>query len=271
MYYKIEGMYQNHRYYSRSRSDIQHMGNNMPYAAVSSPCSEMSIFTDDNKNVSSDTYSGVYNPCGLVAYSMFNDTISLFSKGSLICNGTDPTAPDSQCKKQGIAWKSDVATRFKRPPEDTPEEEQNRQHPQHYWREDGHTIPDVADEDYMVWMRMSPFNNFRKLYRIITTDLKPGNYSLSIKNNYPVTQLGGRKKIILSTTGWTGGKNLFLPIAYLAVGTLCILMTGGFIILGISRKGWLDVTVILVWHNSITHHITFFFEVMESVVDKRGV
>lgn len=35
----------------------------------------------------------------------------------------------------------------------------------------------------------------------------------------------GRKKVVLSNVSWMGGKNDFLGIAYLVVGSLCIVMS----------------------------------------------
>ena len=46
---------------------------------------------------------------------------------------------------------------------------------------------------------------------------------------YPVVVFGGTKRMILSTTSWLGGKNPFLGVAYIVVGSMCILI--GFIFL----------------------------------------
>jgi len=60
-------------------------------------------------------------------------------------------------------------------------------------------------EHFIVWMRTAGLPSFRKLYGVINQDLNPGTYSLSIKNNYAVTQFNGHKTFVLSTTNMLGG------------------------------------------------------------------
>jgi hypothetical protein len=56
--------------------------------------------------------------------------------------------------------------------------------------------------------------------------------------DYPVVGFSGTKSFIISTTTWIGGKNPFLGIAYLVVGSLCILLGFCFLIIHFkfSRK-----------------------------------
>jgi LEM3 (ligand-effect modulator 3) family / CDC50 family len=61
---------------------------------------------------------------------------------------------------------------------------------------------------------------------------------------YPVTSFGGSKRMILSTTSWLGGKNPFLGIGYLVVGSICIVL--GVIFLVIHLR----VGKRYVWHES---------------------
>lgn len=44
-------------------------------------------------------------------------------------------------------------------------------------------------------------------------------------SDYPVLSFDGTKKVVLSNVSWMGGKNEFLGIAYLVIGSLCVVMS----------------------------------------------
>jgi hypothetical protein len=89
-------------------------------------------------------------------------------------------------------------------------------------------------------MRVAAFPTFRKLYRKLVREadfkqgLPKGDYELTIDYNFPVSKFGGGKRFILSTTSWMGGKNDFLGVAYIVVGSLCLVF--GFIFLFIHMR-----------------------------------
>jgi len=87
-----------------------------------------------------------------------------------------------------------------------------------------------TNEHFIVWMRPAGLPNFRKLWGRIMTDLAPGNYTLSISNQFNVSMFDGEKLLVLSTVNSFGGKNSFLGISYIVVGSICVVMAFVFYI-----------------------------------------
>lgn len=85
-------------------------------------------------------------------------------------------------------------------------------------------------------MRTAGLPTFRKLYGVLTQDLKPGNYTLNITNNYDVSSFNGSKKFVLSTTNLLGGQNYFLAVAYIVVGSLCLILALIFFGVWMSKR-----------------------------------
>jgi len=201
LYYRLENYYQNHRRYVKSRNDNQLRGDIVKTYSSLEDC-------DPLKSVDGSTDpSQFYLPCGLIAWSLFNDTFALRENNSSIA-----------LRKNGIAWSSDVKEKFNNPPTDAP---------------GVRVIANFEDEDFIVWMRTAGLPNFKKLYRIIDQDLPVGTYQVDVVNNYPVASFSGRKFVVLSTTTWIGGKNPFLGWAFIVVGIVCFLQG---VIFGIKHK-----------------------------------
>lgn len=285
MYYKLTNFYQNHRRFAKSRSDKQLTGADVgktdmadcdplltPGDTAGSGATPMTI------NGQATSYGALkYAPCGLVAWSMFNDTFRLYRENSssttgrtLICDGGHFSRFDSaplpagggeghgQCHKSGIAWDSDKEAKFKIPSLNdgvwsaqrsiylgnltgrtlTPEENRTYFPTTNdayfaygfYANETGHSVPVTTDEDLMVWMRTASLPSFRKLYRIIDTELPAGDYVVEIDEFYDVSSFEGEKLFALATVSWAGGKNDFLGIAYVVVGACALLAGAAFFI-----------------------------------------
>ncbi|KAL8172627.1 UNVERIFIED_CONTAM: Cell cycle control protein 50A [Gekko kuhli] len=231
MYYGLSNFYQNHRRYVKSRDDSQLNGNNNSLFNPSKEC-EPYRTSEDNKPIA---------PCGAIANSMFNDTLTLYHIDQ---NGTGLIP----LNKKGIAWWTDKYVKFRNPVGD----DNNLTVLFHgtakpvNWLKPVYMLDSDPDnngfinEDFIVWMRTAALPTFRKLYRLIERKdsllpaLPAGKYSLDITYNYPVHSFDGRKRMILSTISWMGGKNPFLGIAYITVGSICFFL--GVVLLIIHHK-----------------------------------
>lgn len=195
VYYELDNFHQNYLSYSTSKDNWQLRGDDVETTG----CDLFDVY-DENRT---------YLPCGLQAHSMFNDTFTLETEGYVV-------------NETGIAWTSDRNRRFGNPEnypdmcgeggdsfclyEQFPEIEN--------LEEEG-----MNNEHFIVWMRLAALPRFRKLYGRIDGDLAPNEtLSFEIVNNFPVDSFGGSKGLVLSTSSWIGGKNLFLGLAFIMLG-----------------------------------------------------
>uniref|UniRef100_A0A1I7WCZ5 Cell cycle control protein 50A n=1 Tax=Heterorhabditis bacteriophora TaxID=37862 RepID=A0A1I7WCZ5_HETBA len=222
IYYYLENFYQNHRRYVKSRNDKQYLGN----LNEVSDCEPFAYKEIDGKFVP-------IAPCGAIANSMFNDTYILYYQGQPVPITTN-----------GVLWDVDNYRKFKNPignDNDLCSAFKNTTKPPN-WSEEPCNIGGFKNVDFIVWMRTAALPSFRKLWRLVDRStnpmfkdgLPPGNYTVHVTNNYPVRLFDGRKAVIISTTSWAGGKNSFLGIAYLVVGSLAIVLGIIFIIIHVK-------------------------------------
>lgn len=85
-------------------------------------------------------------------------------------------------------------------------------------------------------MRTAGLPNFRKLYGQINAGLPAGTYSVAIFNRYDVNGFDGNKSLVFSTTNALGGKNYFLAVCYLVVGSLCLIFAIIFLVAFIKKN-----------------------------------
>ncbi|XP_044480287.1 ALA-interacting subunit 5-like [Mangifera indica] len=208
IYYQLENFYQNHRRFVKSRSDKQlHYGDKN---AIST-CAPVAQSTDKSPIV----------PCGLVAWSLFNDTYGFSVKGKSL-----------QVNKKDIAWGSDKNYKFG-----------HNVFPENFQKTDqvggaklDSSKPLSEQEDLIVWMRTATLPTFRKLYGRIEQDLQANDMvTVVIENNYNTYGFKGTKSLVLSTTSWIGGKNNFIGLAYITVGAICLLLAIFFILLYVIK------------------------------------
>lgn len=232
MYYGLTNYYQNHRRYVKSRDDAQLIGKSLSSSRDCMPFREF-------KN-SSVEYP--IAPCGAIANSLFNDTLTLY----YIVN--DEEHPVGLIKT-GIAWPTDKNVKFKNPPGNVSDGKafENTIQPPNWrkpvWKLDtkDENNNGFQNEDLIVWMRTAALPTFRKLYRRVNHNqtrfrngLPNGTYKLTVDYNYPVTSFKGTKRMILSNTSWLGGKNSFLGIAYIVVGSICLVLAVIFLVIHIK-------------------------------------
>ncbi|KAG4143648.1 hypothetical protein ERO13_D06G203900v2 [Gossypium hirsutum] len=209
IYYQLDNYYQNHRRYVKSRSDKQLL-DGQKYHDTSS-CQP--VESNNNRPIV---------PCGLIAWSLFNDTFEFIREGA-----------ELKVNRKNIAWKSDRGHKFGK--NVYPFNFQNgtligggKLNPE---------IPLSDQEDLIVWMRTSALPSFRKLYGRIEEDLDVDDVVVvNLMNNYNTYSFGGKKKLVLSTSSWLGGKNDFLGHACVFVGCSSLTLAIIFMLLHVKYR-----------------------------------
>ena len=299
LYYKLTSFNQNHRSFVDSRSGAQLAGDGNMLTGDCKPllnpggrstsaddeycllatkdtigegevgeCHEIPLDYGDDVDTIGEL---MYAPCGLPAWSTYNDTLSVSQKLNdssqvLICDGgadgrdeymndynsdietkVVPNVTDF-CRKDHIAWKIDRDEKFRKPDlssgkmftyQGLSQSDYSTKYDfvdpfimyGWYFGEPYHRLPAQTDEDFMVWSRIEMMSTFQKLYRIIDVDLEPGTYVLDVKHRFDVTRFGGEKYFILATANWTGANAIVFALLILLMGVTAFVACVVFMVL----------------------------------------
>ena len=202
IYYQINDLRQNHRFYIDNKSNKQLKGEEVSKEDLekSNDC-DGALYNKDFDFLDPDKYpeDDVAFPCGLIAKSFFRDNFTLWQMSGKEINVTT----------EEIANKKD------------------RDDLSNVGLKDSQWL-DVTDEHFIIWKRIAPFENPRKLWgKIEGDDISSGSsviVTIDDKNYHSF-----EKYIILSTRNVFGGKSSFLGILYIVFGAVCLISAVIFI------------------------------------------
>lgn len=228
-YYELTNFYQTHRMYVKSRSEDQLLAKDPEKTNNCAPF-----------EYGYDPETGKENipliPCGLIAASYFND---MFRARLIPADGSSSVNLCNSCKDDSDVWFEPVG------PNGEPSSWQRKNIAWEIDREkyeasypssmtnltkmsytQNRTIPDIDDEDMLVWMRTAMSKNFKKLHRKIT--YTKGGYEglkkddvlqIDIRTFFPTKPFHGQKSVVISTSSRLGGANVWFWRLYLITGS----------------------------------------------------
>jgi len=238
LYYKLSNFHQNHRRYVQSLDSDQLKGKGVDAHTLSN---------GNCKPLGTMNGLPIY-PCGLIANSLFNDTIMSPTQVN-----SDGTAGNTYTfSSTNIAWPGEAKKYVPSPgynfSQMVPPPNWAARFPNGYTAEN--PPPNLrSDEHFQNWMRTAGLPTFSKLYgRNDTTALANGTYEMVVYMNFPVAGFGGTKSIVVSTVSWIGGKNPFLGWAYVGAAALFILLAVAGTVRHIIKPRKLGDMTLLSWN-----------------------
>ena len=245
--YELTRFHQNHRRYVRSRSEAQLRGDEKKAgkkktktaaATTTSTCAPREFSTATTAANESSAAASVIVPCGLVAWSNFNDSFSLEAVIVSPATGNSTTTALS-LDAAPLRSTADLRGRFSPLvfPSSAPSFNGD-----HATRGGGALPANVSLADaaaLQVWMRPAALPSFRKPAGLVVSvaggddssggDKKPLSslpagavVRVTIANRFNSYRYGGTKSVVLTTESWLGGKNPFLGWSCVGVGCGCV-------------------------------------------------
>lgn len=196
--------------------------------------------------------SDIYLPCGLIPDSMFIDAFSLSDRNNQVV----------PWRRDQISWASDRSVKFQNMTQQyinanpgislrVPPGLQSLAVPNQQF--------DMTNEDFIVWMRVAGLPTFRKLYARLENGLPAGDYSLNIQVRYSTQIFGGTKSIVITSTSFIGGYNIFLGVSYIVVGGLCLLLAAIFFVVNLLKPRQLGDPSLLSWNKDASSSVSVIF------------
>ncbi|MEW5304890.1 MAG: hypothetical protein WDW36_007467 [Sanguina aurantia] len=232
LYYELNQFYGNHKRFVRSVA-LQQLLHAAPAADSCDP--QQFARTPDGRPTRAQI-----NPCGLRAWSYFNDSFSLARTppsdshgGQSTCGPSSPTGA-SQGAAGDAPLHIDEAAILRGPLSSslfpaTP--------PQHFNTQPafrgGGPLQSFQSPHFLEWMRLSSHPTTRKLYAVLNESLPAGTcLRISVANRYNSYGYNSEKSVVLSTLGPLGlGRNPFLGVLYVAASG-CLLLATAAVVLG---------------------------------------
>lgn len=213
LYYHLTNFYQNHRKYVESYDLEQLKGIAVTPGDLASDCGPLKFQGkgEDRK---------IIYPCGLIANSYFNDSISNLTLLNAKSSEDNETYVLDQTE---ISWSSDIKHKYKKthydPKDIVPPPNWYKMFPQGY---NALNLPDLQQWQLLQnWMRTAGLASFYKLYGVNKHDtLTSGNYEVLVEMNYPVSIFHGTKSLVITTNSIFGGRNVSLGIVYIIVAVI---------------------------------------------------
>ena len=154
VFYELNGFYQNNRRYVISRSDTQLVNKNSP---DTSACPPQLNYADNS--------SLIINPCGLTAWSFFNDSFAVTE----VAPAAGATF-NVDISSSGFAPYSDQKYMFAN------YNASNFNPTLNQYRGGANITGYVQQDDrFVIWMKLAPLPKFRKLWGVINTPLNAGD------------------------------------------------------------------------------------------------
>ena len=212
--YELNNFYQNYYSYSTSRSYDQTHGVNQTVKQLTSYCGKNNYITTTLPN---STTTVVYEPCGLVAHSFFNDSITLLNN-------------DVEMDESNIAWDSDVDFLYQNPGNWNDTRDQVNEYEFLYETygdskyAQGFYDKNYLNEHFIVWMRAAAFNKFKKPYGILHDGIEVPEgqdrvlLQFNVSDDFNVNQFNGSKAISIRTAQALGAGGSQIGFAWLQVG-----------------------------------------------------